>query len=78
MCFPAYIPLLCLTAPYQLGGDYSVADAYLYTLLRWLKWFGFGLERWPSLQRFQELIALRPATIEALAAELSGAAESSH
>ena len=35
--------------PYLLGGSYGVADAYLYTLLRWLRWFEISLEKWPRL-----------------------------
>lgn len=55
---------------YQLDNRYSVADAYLFTLLSWLRWFSIGFERWPALALFQERVGQRPAVKAALRAEL--------
>ncbi|WP_315810359.1 glutathione binding-like protein [Pseudomonas sp. C9-3] len=55
---------------YQLENRYSVADAYLFTLLSWLRWFSIGFERWPALALFQERVGQRPAVKAALIAEL--------
>jgi glutathione S-transferase len=55
--------------PYLLGAHYSVADAYLYTVLRWMKHFSIDLHDWPRLQAFFERVDSRPAVKAALAAE---------
>lgn len=54
---------------YLLGKDFSVADAYLFTVLGWCQYTGIDLARWPVLARFVERIAARPAVQEALKAE---------
>jgi len=55
--------------PYLLGDQFSVADAYLFTVLSWSPHVGFDLSPWPNLQAFQERVAARPHVVEALAAE---------
>lgn len=55
--------------PYLLGDSYSVADAYLYTILSWSKWVKVDLSRWPVLAAYGERIAARPAVAATLAAE---------
>ena len=47
--------------------DYSVADAYLFVVARWLQ--KFGLERWPWVAAHFQRVAARPAVQQALAAE---------
>ncbi|MFJ2408275.1 glutathione binding-like protein [Pseudomonas sp. NPDC087814] len=64
--------------PYLLGEAFSVADAYLYTLLRWLNWFSIDLVRWPALAAYQERIGARPCAQAALAAELNGKSPRTH
>ncbi|MDF3199880.1 glutathione transferase GstA [Pseudomonas sp. 1912-s] len=54
---------------YLLGAQYSVADAYLFVVLRWAGFFDIDLQQWPALARFQQRIGERPAVIAALAAE---------
>lgn len=54
----------CLTGP-----TFSVADAYLYTVLRWCKFFSISLNNWPALSTFMAHIDARPAVQAALAAE---------
>ncbi|QJI33336.1 glutathione transferase GstA [Pseudomonas sp. ADAK13] len=54
---------------YLLGAHYSVADAYLFVVLRWAGFFDIDLQQWPALARFQQRIGERPAVIAALAAE---------
>jgi glutathione S-transferase len=46
--------------PYLTGADFTVADAYLFTVLNWTKWTGIDLGRWPSLQRYVARVADRP------------------
>jgi glutathione S-transferase len=52
-----------------LMGDYTVADAYLFTVLRWTSLMGIDLTPWPLLKGYIERVAERPAVKAALAAE---------
>jgi glutathione S-transferase len=52
-----------------MGSDFSVADAYLYTVLRWAPHLGFDLSPWPVLQAYMERVGARPAVKKALAEE---------
>lgn len=54
---------------YLMPEGFSVADAYLFTVLRWAAGFGIELEQWPALVRFQARIDQRPAVKATLAAE---------
>ncbi len=56
---------------YLLGAQYSVADAYLFVVLRWAGFFDIDLQQWPALAKFQQRVGERPAVIAALAAENS-------
>jgi glutathione S-transferase len=51
------------------GDTFTIADAYLFTVLGWGKWTGVDVAKWPTLVRYCERIAARPKVIEALAAE---------
>ncbi len=54
---------------FLLGERFTVADAYLFTVLSWLKYIGDDLFPWPWLKAFQERVATRPAVQAALKAE---------
>ncbi|HAT1621956.1 TPA: glutathione transferase GstA [Raoultella planticola] len=56
---------------YLTGSSFSVADAYLFTVLGWCKFFSIQLERWPALLSYMEIINARPAVQAALLAEAS-------
>ena len=51
------------------GSQFSVADAYLFTVLGWADVVKFSLADWPQLQAFRERIGARPAVQAALRAE---------
>jgi glutathione S-transferase len=55
--------------PYLLGEAFSVADAYLFTVLSWTKWVGIDLAQWPVLNAYVNRIAERPAVQQAMHAE---------
>lgn len=64
--------VLCQTLErqdYLLAGGFSVADVYLFTVLRWAPLFAIEMDRWPALVRFQQRVGLRPAVRAALAVE---------
>jgi len=57
------------TQPYLTGDRFTVADAYLFTILNWAPMLKVDLAPWPALTQFQARVAARPAVQEALKAE---------
>jgi glutathione S-transferase len=55
--------------PYLMGSTFTVADAYLFTILQWTKRFDIDLKTWPSIDAFMTRMRERPAVKTALAAE---------
>jgi glutathione S-transferase len=55
--------------PYLLGANFTVADAYLFTVTRWAGGVKFDLSPFPKLREFQERIASRTAVKAAMGAE---------
>lgn len=55
---------------YLLGEHFSVADAYLFTVLRWTSGFAIDLAPWPALAQFQARVEARASVKAALAVEL--------
>ncbi|XYI03616.1 glutathione transferase GstA [Sorangium sp. So ce1128] len=56
-------------APYLMGEQFTVADAYLFTVLTWTKFAKIDLGPWPALAQYKERVGARPAVEAALAAE---------
>ncbi|MEE4409424.1 MULTISPECIES: glutathione transferase GstA [unclassified Serratia (in: enterobacteria)] len=54
---------------FLLGERFGVADAYLFTVLRWMAQFSIELKCWPSLTRYMAQIGQRESVQAALAAE---------
>ena len=55
--------------PYLTGESFTIADAYLFTVVRWAGVVKFDLSRWPALQQFQKRVAERPNVHAALKTE---------
>ena len=55
--------------PYLLPSGFSVADAYLFTLLNWAGFTRVDLSPYPALVKYAERIGARPKVQEALRAE---------
>lgn len=51
------------------GEQFTVADAYLFTVAGWAKWVKFDLSPWPQLGAYLARVAARPAVQAALKAE---------
>jgi glutathione S-transferase len=51
--------------PYLMGEKFTVADAYLHTLLNWTGFLKVDMTPWPALQQYQARIAARPSVKEA-------------
>lgn len=54
---------------FLLGNTFTVADAYLFTLLNWTHFVKMDLGKWPVLAAFQARVAQRPKVQEAMKAE---------
>jgi glutathione S-transferase len=54
---------------YLTGDTFTVADAYLYTVINWSFFLGSNLDKWPALKEFHARVAARPAVQAALEAE---------
>ena len=52
-----------------MGTQFTLADAYLYTILRWASVAGVDLAKWPALKSYEERIGARQHVREALLAE---------
>jgi glutathione S-transferase len=55
--------------PYLMGDQFTIADAYLFTILGWAHYFKLDMSRWPVLGRYSARIAARPAVQETMKAE---------
>ncbi len=55
--------------PFLMGDDFTVADAYLFTVANWSKHTGIDLARWPKLQAYLARVAARPDVQTALKEE---------
>lgn len=54
---------------YLTGANFSVADAYLFTIVNWANFKAISLAIYPKLSAFQARVAARPAVQAALGAE---------
>ncbi|MFC7540072.1 glutathione binding-like protein [Siccirubricoccus deserti] len=52
-----------------MGDQYSICDAYLFTVARWLDGDGVDLGKLPRVMAHRERVAARPAVARVLAAE---------
>jgi glutathione S-transferase len=54
---------------YLAGSHFSVADAYLFTVMSWCQYLEIPLDKWPTLQGYLGRVAERPAVQTVLKAE---------
>jgi len=54
---------------YLMGDKFTVADAYLFTVLRWTSRVEIDLGKWPNLKAYVDRVAARPKVQEALKVE---------
>jgi len=55
--------------PYLTGDAFTVADAYLFTIINWHNFIGLDLAPWPVLVAYQARVAARPAVQKAMREE---------
>jgi len=54
---------------YLMGDRFTVADAYLFTVLRWSPFTGIDLGKWPVLAQYVARVGARPQVRAAMKAE---------
>ena len=54
---------------YLMGEQFTVADAYLFTILNWTKVQSIDLGQWPNPKAYVERVAARPKVQDAMKAE---------
>ena len=54
---------------YITGDKFTVADAYLFTVLNWTKGLKIDLDKWPNIKNLVARVAARPAVQETMKAE---------
>jgi glutathione S-transferase len=59
---------------YLMGSQFTVADAYLFTVLGWTRYMNIDLGKWPVLKAYVERVGARPAVEATLKAEAQTAA----
>jgi glutathione S-transferase len=64
-----YLQAALGSQPYLMGESFTIADAYLFTVLGWSKWVELDLARWPKLADYVARVAARPKVQAAIAAE---------
>ena len=55
--------------PYLMGDKFSVADAYLFTVLSWTGYLKVDMGKWPTLKDYVARVNARPAVKETMRAE---------
>ncbi len=54
---------------YLMGDKFTIADAYLFTVLRWSTRIEIDLAKWPNLKAYVDRVAARPQVQAAMRAE---------
>ncbi len=65
----SYLSETLSAQPYLTGDTFSIADAYLFTILNWAHMLKVDLAPWPALQQFLARVAARPKVHATLVAE---------
>ena len=55
--------------PFLTGSQFTVADAYLWTVVNWSNFQAIDLNQWPSLKAYFDRVAARPNVQQALKEE---------
>ncbi len=57
------------SGPFLMGEAFTVADAYLLTMVNWMRPAGLDPARWPGLKEYRARLSQRPSVRAALEAE---------
>ena len=64
-----YVETQLANRPYLMGDSFTVADAYLFVVVRWSNRVGFDLAKFPRIQEYLARISARPSVQAAMKAE---------
>ena len=64
-----YVAKTLAAQPYLTGDEFTIADAYLFTMLNWAPMLKVDLAPWPALVEYAKRVAARPKVHATLAAE---------
>ena len=56
---------------YLVGNKFTVADAYLVTLLNWFVFLKVDLKKWPTIAAYHARHLARPAVAQAMGVEMA-------
>jgi glutathione S-transferase len=56
---------------YLVGDKFTVADAYLVTMLNWAAFLKIDLARWPALAAYHQKHLTRPSVVQAMGVEMA-------
>jgi glutathione S-transferase len=65
----AYLNDQLASRQYLMGGNFTVADAYAFTIVNWTNFVGIDLKPYPNLGAYMGRVAARPKVHETLKAE---------
>lgn len=65
----AYLDEILAKQPFLMGEAFTIADAYLFTVVNWTNFHAIDISSFKSLSAFQARVASRPKVQEALMAE---------
>lgn len=57
------------TNTFLMGDQFTIADAYLFTVLSWSKLVGLDLSAWSNVMSYMNRVSERPAVMKAMKAE---------
>jgi glutathione S-transferase len=66
-----YIAKRLGNSEFLVGDSFTVADAYLVTLMNWFRFVGSDFARWPALNAYYQRHLERPAVKKAMAEEMA-------
>lgn len=64
-----YIQTALSSRQFLMGDQFTVADAYLFTVLRWLRSAQLDPAQWPTIKTYFERIKARPQVVAAMTLE---------
>lgn len=59
------------TGDYLIGNKFTVADAYLVTMLNWAVFLKVDLAKWPSIAAYHQKHLERPSVVQAMGVEMA-------
>jgi glutathione S-transferase len=65
-CAYDFVAVALADRPFLTGEQFTVADAYLFTIINWHNFIGLDLGPWPVLVAYQARVAARPAVRKAM------------